>query len=203
MKLLSVVAAMAANFAFVTAAFAVDVDPALPAYKTTGSLSGQIKAVGSDTMGNLMTQWAEAFKALYPNVQIDVESKGSATAPPALIEGAPQIGPMSRPMEMGEIQAFTKKYGYPASSIPVAVDALAVYVNKANPIECLTLPQVDQIFSKDHWNSSKLTDIRTWGEAGLTIGLASRLRYLVGTPCPARLPLSKILSLCTANSRTR
>jgi len=154
---------MAASFAFVTGAFAVDVDPTLPAYKTTGSLSGQIKSVGSDTMGNLMTQWAEAFKALYPNVQIDVEAKGSATAPPALVEGASQIGPMSRAMEMGEIEAFTKKYSYPASSIPVAVDALAVYVNKAKPIECLTLAQVDQIFSKDHWNSSSLTDIRTWG----------------------------------------
>ena len=169
MKLLSVVAAVAANFAFVAGAFAVDVDPALPAYKPTGSLSGQL-TVGSDTMGNLVTQWAEVLKALYPNVQIEVEAKGSATAPPALIEGVSQIGPMSRPMEMEEIEAFSKKYGYPASSIPVAVDALAVYVNKANRIECLTHPQVDQIFSKDHWNSSSLTDIKTWGEAGLTGG---------------------------------
>ena len=64
-------------------------------------------------MGNLVTQWAAAFKALYPNVQVDVEAKGSATAPPALIEGVSQIGPMSRPMEMGEIEAFSKKYGYP------------------------------------------------------------------------------------------
>ena len=167
MKLFSFVAVLATNLAVVTGAFAVDVDPALPAYKPAGGLSGQIKSVGSDTMGNLVKQWAEAFKALHPDVQIDVESKGSVTAPPALLEGASQIGPMSRPMSMEEINSFRKKYGYPPSSIPVAVDALAVYVNKANPIECLTLEQVDAIFSKDHWGGGGM-EIKTWGKAGLT-----------------------------------
>lgn len=114
MKLLGIAAVFAANVAFVAGAFAVDVDPALPAYKPVGSVSGQIKSVGSDTMGNLMRQWAEGFKALRPSVQLDIDSKGSVTATPALVEGVSQIGPMSRPMVMEEIEAFTKKYGYPA-----------------------------------------------------------------------------------------
>jgi phosphate transport system substrate-binding protein len=172
-KLLKIVGAMAASLVCVTGAFAVDLDGALPAYKTAGGLSGHMTSVGSDTLGNLMSRWAEGFKALYPGVQIEVESKGSSTAPPALVEGVAQIGPMSRPMDMGEIEAFTKNFGYPASSLPVAVDALAVYVNKDNPVQCVTLQQVDQIFSKDHWNSGGI-NIKTWGDAGLTGDWASR-----------------------------
>ena len=88
-----------------------------------------------------MALWAKGFEALYPGVTIEIEGKGSATAPPALLEGASQFGPMSRPMTAGEIDAFEKKYGYKAAHFRVAADALAVYVNKDNPIPCLTMQQ--------------------------------------------------------------
>jgi phosphate transport system substrate-binding protein len=166
-KLLGPAAVLTTVVAMVTGANAVDLDPQLPAYKAVSGISGQIKTVGSDTLGNLMKQWAEGFKALYPDLRIEIESKGSSTAPPALAEGASQIGPMSRAMNGDEIAAFQKKFGYAPSSLPVAVDALAVYVNKDNPLQCLTIQQVDQIFSKDHWNSNGI-NIDTWGGAGLT-----------------------------------
>ncbi len=153
--------------ALVTRAQAVDLDPQLPAYKPVPVGSAQIKSIGSDTLGDLMRNWADEFAKLNPNVKIEVESKGSATAPPALLDGAAQLGPMSRPMRSEEYEPFEKKYGYHPTSFPVAVDALAVYVNKDNPIECLTLRQLDDIFSKAYLHPGG-TNIKTWGDAGLT-----------------------------------
>ena len=108
---------------------------------------GQIKSVGSDTLGHEITFWAKAFKELYPDVNIEIEASGSATAPAALLEGASQFGPMSRPMSAEEAGAFEKKYGYKVASFRIAVDALAIYVNKDNPIQCLTVQQLNRIFS--------------------------------------------------------
>jgi phosphate transport system substrate-binding protein len=179
MKLLGFAAVLTVSAAMAASAMALDLDPQLPAYKPVNGLSGKITSVGSDTLSTLMKQWTEGFKALYPDVKIDVESKGSGTAPPALIEGVSQLGPMSRPMESGEVEAFSKKYGYAPTSVPVAVDALAVYVNKDNPLQCLTLQQVDQIFSKDHWNSGGV-DVKTWGGVGLTGEWATKPISLFG-----------------------
>jgi phosphate transport system substrate-binding protein len=180
MKLLSFAAASAISLLLLAAAArAVELDPLLPEYETAGPLAGQIKSVGSDTMGELMKQWAEGFNGLYPNITISVDAKGSSTAPPALSEGASQLGPMSRSMQKKEADAFESKYGYAPASMAVAVDALAIYVNKDNPIQCLTLQQVDQIFSRDHWNSGGI-NIATWGDAGLTGDWANRPISLFG-----------------------
>ena len=103
------------------------------AYKKVSGVSGTLNSVGSDTLNNMMALWAESFQALYPNVKIQIEGKGSSTAPPALIEGSSQIGPMSRPMKATEIDAFEKKFGYKPSAVGVAIDALAVFVHKDNP----------------------------------------------------------------------
>jgi phosphate transport system substrate-binding protein len=179
MKLLSSATTLATGVAMITSAMALDLDPQLPAYKAVSGLSGQMKSVGSDTLSTLMKQWTDGFKELYPDVRIEVESKGSTTAPPALIGGVSQLGPMSRSMESEEVDAFSKKYGYGPTSLPVAVDALAVYVNKDNPVQCLTLQQVDQIFSKDHWNSGGI-DVKTWGGVGLTGEWATKPISLFG-----------------------
>jgi len=148
------------------AAAPVQVDPKIPPYEKTSGISGNLSSVGSDTLNNLMTLWAEAFKQLYPNVRIQIEGKGSSTAPPALISGTAQIGPMSRPMKPSEIDEFEKKFGYPPTQISVAIDALAVYVNKDNPLEKLTLTEVDAIFSKARTCGAP-ADISTWGQVGL------------------------------------
>jgi phosphate transport system substrate-binding protein len=157
--------ALAANLVATTAAIALDAN--LPAYQPVGGIAGQIKSIGSDTLKNEMELWAKGFEALYPGVTIEIEGKGSATAPPALLEGASEFGPMSRPMTTGEVDAFEKKYGYKPAHFRVAADALAIYVNKDNPIPCLTMQQVDQIFSLTRQGSGS-RGIDTWGGVGLT-----------------------------------
>jgi phosphate transport system substrate-binding protein len=126
-----------------------------------------------------MTYWAEGFRKLYPNVNIQIEGKGSSTAPPALIEGTAQIGPMSRPMKQEEIEKFEQKYGYKPTMVGVALDSLAVYVNKDNPLQSLSLAQVDAIFSKTRKRGAA-EDIVTWGQLGLKGELASRPLSIYG-----------------------
>src|SRR3972149_3497995 len=155
------------------------VDPAIPAYQKTSGVAGNLNSIGSDTMNNLMTLWAEGFAKFYPNVKLQVEGKGSSTAPPALIARTAQLGPMSRPMKNTEIDAFEKKFGYKPTGLRSSVDALAVFVNKDNPIKCLTFPQIDAIFSKSRRHGYK-EDIKTWGQLGLTGDWANRPISLFG-----------------------
>ncbi len=145
----------------------ITVDPKTPVYKKVSGVSGNLDSIGSDTLNNLMTYWAEGFRKEYPNVRIQIEGKGSSTAPPALISGTSQLGPMSRTMKAEEVDAFTKKYGYAPTKIGVALDSLAVFVNKDNPIKELSLQQVDAIFSKTR-KGGLAEDITTWGQVGLT-----------------------------------
>jgi phosphate transport system substrate-binding protein len=168
MRLTTLLAAGAAGLAVVLATSTLKaLDEGLPAYRPIGSLSGHLKSVGSDTLGHEMALWAAAFEKLYPDVKVDVEAAGSATAPQALLDGKSQFGPMSRPMTIGETTAFEGKYGYKVSSFRVAVDALAVYVNKNNPVPCLTLPQLSGIYSVNR-KAPGSVNIKTWGELGLT-----------------------------------
>jgi phosphate transport system substrate-binding protein len=157
----------------------VGVDPTFVAYRPVSGVSGSLKSIGSDTLNNLMTLWSEGFRARYPNVKIEIEGKGSSTAPPALVEGTAQFGPMSRPMKEAELDAFVKRYGYPPAAFRTSVDALAVFVHRDNPIACLTLPQVDAIFSKTR-RLGHATEIRTWGDAGLAGAFEDRPISLYG-----------------------
>lgn len=139
------------------------VDPDLPEYQQVSGVYGNLSSVGSDTLANLMTLWAEEFKRLYPNINIQIQAAGSSTAPPALIEGTANFGPMSRKMKALEIEAFQKRYGYKPTAVPVAIDALAVFVNQDNPINGLTIPEVDAIFSATR-RCGYATDITQWGQ---------------------------------------
>lgn len=141
------------------------IDPALPTYTAVSGVSGNLNSMGSDTLNNLMTLWAEGFKKAYPNVNVQIEGKGSSTAPPALIEGTAQLGPMSRPMKAEEIDAFEKKHGYKPTEIRVAIDALAVFVHKDNPLKGVTMKQVDSIFSQTRKKGGD--DITDWAQLGL------------------------------------
>ncbi len=145
----------------------IEVDSKLKDYQKVKGVSGNLNSIGSDTLNNLMTLWAEGFRKKYPNIKIQIEGKGSSTAPPALVEGVAQIGPMSRSMKRSEIEAFEKKYGFKPTRVGVALDSLAVYVNKDNPIDSLSLPQVDAIFSRTR-TGGVAEDIITWGQVGLS-----------------------------------
>jgi len=147
------------------------VDAKIATYKSAAGVSGNLGSIGSDSLNNLMTYWAEGFKKKYPNVNIQIEGKGSSTAPPALIAGTAQLGPMSREMKSSEIEEFEKKYGYKPTKIGVALDSLAVFVNKDNPITSLSLDKVDAIFSKTHKRGG--ADVTTWGQLGVTGKLAA------------------------------
>jgi phosphate transport system substrate-binding protein len=156
------------------AAAQVAVDERLPGYKAVQGVSGTIKSVGSDTLNNLMTLWAEKFKEVYPNVQVEIEGKGSSTAPPALIAGTSNFGPMSRPMKESEADEYEKKFGHKPTAVRTAIDMVAVYVHRDNPIanQGLTLPQIDAIFSSNRGGGYP-TDITTWGQAGVGDSWAS------------------------------
>lgn len=163
---LAVLSAALVLSAAAASAQAVQVDQKLPAYRPVQGVSGTIKSIGSDTMNNLMALWTEGFGVHYPNVQVSVEGKGSGTAPPALIDGTSSFGPMSRPMKQSEVDDFQKAFGYKPAEIPTSIDMLAVYVHRDNPIQGLTLQQVDAIFSKTRKGGLE-KPIRTWGDLGL------------------------------------
>ncbi len=117
------------------------------AWGQPASVSGTLGAVGSDTMAGLVLRWGEALNARYPDINLQFQAGGSASAPTALMAGTTRLGPMSRPMTHAERQQFIDRYGYPPLELRVARDALVVVVHRHNPLDTLTLPQVDAIFS--------------------------------------------------------
>ncbi|BCO31600.1 phosphate-binding protein PstS [Thiohalobacter sp. COW1] len=174
------ITAMGLAGAFVMgSAGAADLDPNLSEYEKSSGVSGNLSSVGSDTLANLMTLWAEEFKRVYPNVNIQIQAAGSSTAPPALTEGTSNLGPMSRRMKDKEIEAFERRHGYKPTPIRVAIDALAVFVHKDNPIEGMSIPQVDAVFSSTRMCGAS-GDVNTWGDVGLTGDWANRPVQLYG-----------------------
>jgi phosphate transport system substrate-binding protein len=171
--------ALLATVSVAAAAYAADgMDPRYKDYESTSGVSGTLKSIGSDTLNNLMTIWAEDFRKIYPGVKIEIEGKGSSTAPPALIAGTAQFGPMSRPMRPAEKDQFEAKYGYKPTEVRVAVDALAVFVHKDNPLKCLSLSQLDGIFSVTRNTGSP--DIVTWDKLGVSGPYAGKAISLFG-----------------------
>ncbi len=149
------------------------VDPALPEYEPVSGVSGNLSSIGSDTLNNLMTLWAEEFAKIYPNVNIQIQGAGSSTAPPALTEGTANFGPMSRLMRSSEIQAFEDRFGYPPTVVGTGIDTIAVIVNKDNPVQCLSVPQVDAVFSVSR-RCGSASDVTRWGQLGLEGAWANR-----------------------------
>jgi len=163
----------------IASAEALKVDKGLKKYQAVGGVSGNLNSIGSDTLNNLMTMWAEGFRKKYPNVNIQIEGKGSSTAPPALTAGTAQLGPMSREMKSSEIDAFEKKYGYKPTKIAVAIDTIAIFVNKDNPLKSISLEKVDAVFSKSRKRGFS-SDITTWGQLGVTGKMAGQPISLYG-----------------------
>jgi phosphate transport system substrate-binding protein len=165
MRILSLPVAILCCVVSLVAASAFDLD--LKPYKAAPAVSGKLKSVGSDTLLHEMELWAEGFKSIYPNVAIEIDGRGSNTAPPALLSGEAQLGPMSRQMTPDELAAFEAKYGYKPTAVLVAIDALAIYVNENNPIQCLTLEQLERVFAADPRGGGGKS-ARTWGDLGAT-----------------------------------
>jgi len=151
----------------------------LQPYQRVSGLSGTLSSAGSDTLSNLMTQWTESFKRTYPSVNIQMQAAGSSTAPPALSEGTANFGPMSRSFKDNEIEAFEQRFGYRPTAIRVAIDAVAVYVHKDNPLQELTIEQIDSVFSVTRRCGGR-RDINLWGDLGLTGGWQERPIQIYG-----------------------
>ncbi|GAA04857.1 phosphate binding family protein [Photobacterium leiognathi subsp. mandapamensis svers.1.1.] len=162
-----------------TGTYAQTSDVALMPYKRVSGISGNLSSVGSDTLANLMTYWAEEFKRRYPNVNIQIQTAGSSTAPTALVEATAQIGPMSRMMKTKEVEAFEQEYGYKPTAIKVAVDALAVFVHEDNPLKGINFEQLDAIYSRT-LRCGGLEPINQWGQLGLTGSWQNRGIQLFG-----------------------
>ena len=179
MKLKMLAAAVTLSTASLMSTPVLAADHALPTYTKVSGISGNLSSVGSDTLANMMTFWAEEFKRQYPNINIQIQAAGSSTAPPSLTEGTSQFGPMSRKMKSKEIEAFEKRYGYKPTEVRVAIDALAVFVNKDNPIEGLSIKQVDAIFSSTQKCGNDKNATR-WADVGLDGNWAGKDIQLFG-----------------------
>lgn len=153
-------AALVAGLMTPAAFGAGEIDPDLPSYRAASAVSGSVKSIGSDTMNNLMTLWGEEFKVFYPASQIEVEGKGSSTAPPALIQGQAHFGPMSRPMRSSEIDRFVANFGYEPVALRPGIDALAVFVHRDCPLDEISIEQLTQVFSVTNRDM-------TWGDLGV------------------------------------
>ena len=151
-----------------TASAQVTVDPKLPDYSPiAGGVAGKIGTVGSDTMNNLAQLWTEDFKKFYAGVSSAIDAKGSSNAIPALVGGAATFGPMSREAKKSEIQAFNEKFGYDPVLLPTSIDMVAVYVHRDNPINGLSFPEIDAIFSSTRKGGARM-QAKTWGQLGAT-----------------------------------
>ena len=181
MKLTKLVKSLTAvaSLTLAQSAWSIEVDPGLKDYQVASGVSGNLSSIGSDTLANLMTLWAEEFKRAYPNVNVQIQAAGSSTAPPALTEGTASFGPMSRKMKDKELEAFESRFGYKPTAVPVAIDALAVYVHKDNPISGMSIAEVDAVFSSTRKCGAD-DDIANWGALGLPGAWASRDIQLFG-----------------------
>jgi len=121
-----------------------------------------IQVKGSDTMVNVAQAWAEEYKKVAPNVDVEVSGGGSGVGIAALEKGTIDIADASRDMKPEEMDQAKKNTGKEPKEFIVAYDALAVYVNKDNPIEEISLEQLAQIFAED----GKVTK---WSQIGIKI----------------------------------
>jgi phosphate transport system substrate-binding protein len=179
LKSFAIAGLVAASVSAVSVQAAPKIDAGIMPYQKASGVSGNLSSVGSDTLANLMTLWAEEFKRAYPNVNIQIQAAGSSTAPPALTEGTSNVGPMSRKMKSKELESFEKKFGYKPTAIPVAIDALAVFVNKDNPIKGLSIAELDGIFSSTQ-KCEGAKDVAKWGDVGVGGKLAAQDIQLYG-----------------------
>ena len=168
-----------ASLTLAQGAWSIEVDPGLKDYQVASGVSGNLSSIGSDTLANLMTLWAEEFKRAYPNVNVQIQAAGSSTAPPALTQGTSSFGPMSRKMKDKELEAFEARFGYKPTAVPVAIDALAVYVHKDNPIPGMSIAEVDAVFSSTRKCGAD-DDIVSWGALGLPGAWVTRDIQLFG-----------------------
>lgn len=176
--------------------FAFAEESNVPEYERAPGVAGKITSVGSDTLANLMAFWSQEFKTLYPQVGFQIQASGSSTAPPALIEGTATIGPMSRALKPSEIRDFTRKHGYPPVVLKVAMDAIAIFVERSNPLDGLTLKQVDAVFSQTQYCGANEA-VDRWQQLGVSgDDYQAPIRVYGRNSVSGTYGLFKVMALC-------
>jgi phosphate transport system substrate-binding protein len=141
-------------------------DPGIPSYTYRESTPGTLIISGSDTMRPLVQAWVDGLRQRHPNLKAKVSGDGSETGLAALLEHRTEIAALSRRMTAAEISEFIKEYGYEPTEVPVANDALALFVHSDNPIAGLSLEELDAMFCRER-RRGVLHAIDVWGLVGL------------------------------------
>lgn len=176
-------------------------EESVPEYTRSPGVAGKITSVGSDTLANLMAMWSQEFMEMYPQVKFQIQASGSSTAPPALTEGTATIGPMSRELKPSEIRDFVREHGYPPTVVRVAMDAIAIFVERKNPIEGLTLEQVDGIFSTTRFCGAQEA-ITDWSQLlSNQNATVSPIRIFGRNSVSGTYGLFKVMALCDGDFR--
>lgn len=165
--------ALSAVLAGADAACGQAINQDLPLYRPADQMSGEITLTGSNTMAQLAAGWIDSFRRFHPNVKFNLDVNGSRGALAGLIDGTATFGMLSRTISKEELDAFEKKFGYPPKLLVPSYERVAIYVHKDNPIEELTVAQVQSIFAR-HGKA------RTWGDVGATGEWANRSIALQG-----------------------
>ena len=155
-----------------------EIDTELPEYRPGSNMAGEIKSVGSSTLTTLLNRWSEEFRRIHPRVDLDITGGGSSAALRPLIAGTSDFAPMSRELNARELASVKERWGYEPLRLTVALDAVAVYVNKDNPLRSLDLRQLDALYSIAPKRGG--TRPVTWGELGVSGPLATREIALYG-----------------------
>lgn len=159
-----------------------------PEYQPSGKLSGEFHTMGSPTMDTITLGWMELFRAAHPEIEdvTTMEARANTTVVTGLISGQSQVGPASRALFPREREAFVKKFGYEPTEIRVCggayervgySPALAIFVHEDNPLQEISLTQLEEIWARD----GKITK---WGQLGLTGEWAERPIALFGLNLP-------------------
>ena len=173
-----------------------------PSYERQPGVAGKITSTGSDTLANLMTFWSQEFRVLYPQVKFQIQAEGSSTAPPALTEGTATIGPMSRELKPSEIQAFVRAHGYPPVVLKVALDAIAIFVDRRSPLQGLTMSQIDAIFSSTLY-CGEAQSITHWRQLGVGPSQGNLPIRLFGrNSVSGTYGLFKVMAMCDGDFKT-
>ncbi|WP_005035933.1 PstS family phosphate ABC transporter substrate-binding protein [Holophaga foetida] len=155
------------------------IDPNLPSYKPPVGFTGTVNLVGSDNLESIVHQWFGQFRKYHPDVTLKVSSEGSTAGVLALLEGESLIATMSREMSKSEVMSFQSKFGYPPTRVVIGLDALGVFVHPSNPIQALSLEQLDAMFSTTRKQGAR-DSITTWGGLGVTGEMANRRIMMYG-----------------------
>lgn len=161
---LSILCALAGT---ATAQLKPELDAQIAAYQPGSPASGLLSIGGSDTMQPIVEAWTEELRRRHKDLKFTIKTAGSETGLAALLEHRAQVAAMSRRMTAVEIGEFVKEYGYEPAEVPVAIDALAVFVHKDNPIQGLSLDELDSMFCNQRRRGLKYA-ADEWGLVGLT-----------------------------------